>query len=191
MSSYTGLLLLPWEVPVAVAGRQPFNDLRHVGRLERSASPHTAPSDCRWVSITPSSSRKISRPRLELGMWPFTDYWDRDATGKTCTLLQCPCARHWVLISWRCKVKTEFHRMNHKGISILLFLLCGKTSFGGTVQAVRNFHLTQQVSECPFCSQLITVSYIYECVFVWNILSTACSIHAWQIPKRSSSHAFL
>lgn len=28
MSSYTGLLLLPWEVPISVADRQPFNDLR-------------------------------------------------------------------------------------------------------------------------------------------------------------------
>lgn len=70
-----------------------------------SASPHTAASDCRWVSITPSSSRKNIAVSLRVGMWPFADYWDRDATGETCTLLQCPCARHWVLISCRAESK--------------------------------------------------------------------------------------
>lgn len=68
-------------------------------------------------------------------------------------------------------------------LSNLGSFICLQNLFDETVQAIRNFPLTQQVSECPFCSQLIAASYKYECVFVWKYCLQPLAYMFWQIPS--------
>lgn len=134
MSSYTGLLLLPWDVPIAAAGRQPFND------LQRRLSPC---GQVRAFCITTHCCQ-----RLQIGFHNHNQHlynvvspleWNvafhrlqrQWFSWKTCTLPKCPWASHWIPFScraaghfWGWEVKTEFHHMNQKSISVLLFLLC-------------------------------------------------------------------
>lgn len=99
--------------------------------------------------------------------------------------LQCPCASHWISISWRpptipLMTQSQQNPEIQRGISVLFlhvtrhafqilaaaFLV--KTCLVEVESADPHPPLTQQVSECPYRSRMAAATQTYECVLVWK-----------------------
>lgn len=176
MSSHTGLLLLPRDVPIAVAGRQAtFQWSAPCGQVRAFCiTAHWG----QWLQIgfhNPKEHLKniVSHFRAECGLSQIAEREVQLVKPAPWFSVLVRVIGSLSAVGLMSFLTTQSQNRNSavwikKASHYVVFLLYGNKVVWWDSAGYETFSSHSAGVWMSFCSQLITVSYIYECVFVWE-----------------------